>query len=147
VSENDWAKQKADRIRAQGVASGLDAKARRELGDLKRAHTPKMWIDTRQSLRRRMDLINQNLGENVLQWAGLDNNKVVIRLQGEFDEILSVTYHPDILQVLCEYPNRTEVFRPKVTAERAVVFREHQGAEKTPETLAEHIFDQFIATL
>ncbi|HXW17417.1 MAG TPA: hypothetical protein VEJ39_03900 [Candidatus Acidoferrales bacterium] len=148
MTEAEWARQKAELIRRQGSASGgLDPKARRELGEKKRAATPKMWLDTRQSLRRRMDLINQSLGENVLQWAGLDNNKVVIRIQGEFDEILSVTYHPDILELRCEFPNRTEIYRPKVAASGEVLFRENQGTEKNPEDLAQHIFDQFVVSL
>jgi hypothetical protein len=147
MTEAEWAKRKAERIRTQGGEGALDPKARRVLGEIKRAQTPKMWLDTRQSLRRRMDLVNQNLGENVLQWAGLDNNKVVIRIQGEFDEILSVTYFPDILEVRCEFPDNTLIFRPKVTAEGEVVFREHKGLEKTPEALAEYIFDTFVVSL
>ncbi len=147
MAEAEWARQKAELIRSQGSASGLDPKARRELGEKKRAATPKMWLDTRQSLRHRMDLINESLGENVLQWAGLDNNKVVIRIQGEFDEILSVTYHPDILEVRCEFPNRTEIYRPKAAASGEILFREHKGMEKNPEDLAEHIFDQFVVSL
>ena len=65
-----------------------------------------MWMETRQSLRKRMDLINENLGEHMLEWAGLDANKVVVRAMEEVDQLLTVTYHPDILEIRCEYQMR-----------------------------------------
>ena len=86
-----------------------------------------------------MDLINENLGEHMLEWAGLDANKVVVRAMEEVDQLLTVTYRPDILEIRCEYPNETENYRPKVTANKEVVFLEKFGDERRTEDLAEHI--------
>ena len=120
---------------------------RKEVGELKRSQMPKMWTETRQSLRRRMDLINEGLGEHMLEWAGLDANKVVVRALEAVDQLLTVTYSPDILVIRCEYPNDREEYRPKVTASNEVVLLEEHGGEKRADELAEHIFDKFTASL
>jgi hypothetical protein len=137
MSEINWAKQNAERIREIGRASGLD----------QRAHTPKMWLEARQALRRRLDSINQALGEDVLQWVGTDANAVVIRIQDESDEILCVNYRPDILEIRCEYTKSSQVFRPQVTPGRVTVFCEKAGAGMSPDALVEHILDHFIGSL
>ncbi len=144
---NEWAQKKAEEIRKQRGGGDADKKLRKEVGELKRAQMPKMWTETRQSLRKRMDLINESLGEHMLEWAGLDANKVVVRALEAVDQLLSVTYHPDILVIRCEYPNGREEYRPSVTAAKEVVFLEEHGDERRADDLAEHIFDRFAASL
>ena len=94
-----------------------------------------------------MDLINNSLGEQILEWAGMDINKVVVRAVGEFDQLLSVSYHPEILEIRCEFLNEVETYRPKVTTTKEVVFRGQDGGEGSAEDLAEHIYDKFVASL
>jgi hypothetical protein len=147
MDQNEWAQKKAEQIRKQRGGSDEDKKVRKEVGELKRSQMPKMWTETRQSLRRRMDLINERLGEHMLEWAGLDANKVVVRALEAVDQLLSVTYHPDILVIRCEYPDGREEYRPKVTANKEVVLLEARGDEKRADELAEHIFDKFTAGL
>ena len=147
MDQNEWAQQKAEQHRKQRGGSDADKKVRKEVGELKRSQMPKMWTETRQSLRRRMDLINDSLGEHMLEWAGLDANKVVVRALEAVDQLLSVTYSPDILVIRCEYPNDREEYRPKVTASNEVVLLEEHGGEKRSDELAEHIFDKFTASL
>ncbi len=147
MNSNEWAQQKVAQIRRRRGGSDTDKKVRKEMGELKRSQMPKMWMETRQSLRRRMDLINESLGEHMLEWAGLDANKVVVRAMEVVDQLLSVTYHPDVLAIRCEYPSGKEEYRPKVTATSEVVFLEEHGDEKRTEELAEHIFDRFVMSL
>jgi hypothetical protein len=147
MNPNEWAQQKAEQIRKQRGGSDEDKKVRKETGELKRSQMPKMWTETRQSLRRRMDLINENLGEHMLEWAGLDANKVVVRALEAVDQLLSVTYLPDVLVIRCEYPNGSEEYRPKVTPTKEVVLLEEHGDERRADDLAEHIFDKFSASL
>jgi len=147
MTPNEWAQQKVELIRRQRGGGDVDKQARKEIGALKRQQMPKMWLETRQSLRRRMDLINEMLGEHMLEWAGLDNNKVVVRAMEVVDQLLTVTYHPDILAIRCEYPSGTEEYRPKVLSSKEVIFLEEHGDERRSEELAEHIFDRFVASL
>jgi hypothetical protein len=145
MDSKDWAREKAQQIRQQRERKQIEQKTRLAETEMKKAQGPRMWQQLRTLMKERVESLNQELGENALEWREVKSDEAEVRAAGRTTGV-RLTFYADRDELEYQLPssggNRYRLKVPRDRIEWCDQSERPQSAESIVEELLEQVLRQ-----
>lgn len=136
MEEEKWAQRIASEISERGENKKReDVKLIIEY-DLKKAHAPKFWEETRDAIKRKVELLNKTLDKTAMTWLSTKASEVIVGFGDEVPAQATASFDPKTLRIETSAFFIPASYHP-IIQNGAVVFKADTGAVQTPDQIAE----------
>jgi hypothetical protein len=138
MDDEKWAQELARQVRERNENQRIQKNTFLAEENLKKAHAPKLWMEIRSSMKKKMELLNETLGEVHLHWLSVKESEVRIGLG--VDRLNSTdgyaAFDPATLEINTQPVASGTTYKP-VIQNGNVVFVSKAGHVETPEQIAQ----------
>jgi len=145
MDAKQWAEKAAKQIKEKNERITLDTRKRLHDAELKASHAPGLWNAVKDSLKQRVDALNNEMSEEIIF---LDNSAPdAITAKTRSWSQVTLKFNSQKHELRCDWPNTTTDYGIHVLNSDEVTFWDKNGMPITTDKIAEDVLLEVIKSL